>query len=267
MLFVAAGAAFAAISLFFNNSDHNAHASYVCPMHPEVRSNSPGTCPICRMALEPVVRGSHPSAAMPDMTAFENVRNHKILDFVRVHSLLPNLREIRGPAWVESDDQIAAVLYKDQIDALAPDEPGTFALTALPKVSLPVTRLSIPSKPWDRSTSVIHFRIDASRAAQQNRQVKVGQAGWLTVASKPRSVLGVPASAVLQEPEGPYVLVWEGGARFKKQPIEIGELFSRQGFAVVLSGASQNDRVVARATFFVDAERRLSGEQTGDITP
>src|ERR1700737_2434022 len=27
---------------------------YTCPMHPEVRRPSPGACPICGMALEPV---------------------------------------------------------------------------------------------------------------------------------------------------------------------------------------------------------------------
>src|SRR5437764_197150 len=32
---------------------------YICPMHPEVRQDRPGACPICGMALEPV------SAAAP----------------------------------------------------------------------------------------------------------------------------------------------------------------------------------------------------------
>ena len=31
-----------------------AGASYTCPMHPEVRQDAPGTCPLCGMALEPV---------------------------------------------------------------------------------------------------------------------------------------------------------------------------------------------------------------------
>jgi Cu+-exporting ATPase len=30
-------------------------AKYTCPMHPEVKSDRPGSCPICGMALEPVV--------------------------------------------------------------------------------------------------------------------------------------------------------------------------------------------------------------------
>jgi hypothetical protein len=28
--------------------------SYACPMHPEVRSSEPGTCPKCGMNLEPI---------------------------------------------------------------------------------------------------------------------------------------------------------------------------------------------------------------------
>src|SRR5262245_23023646 len=31
------------------------HGAYTCPMHPEVRSDQPGSCPKCGMALEPVV--------------------------------------------------------------------------------------------------------------------------------------------------------------------------------------------------------------------
>ncbi|HVS08989.1 MAG TPA: heavy metal-binding domain-containing protein, partial [Planctomycetota bacterium] len=31
---------------------------YTCPMHPEVRRRGPGSCPICGMALEPVMAGT-----------------------------------------------------------------------------------------------------------------------------------------------------------------------------------------------------------------
>jgi Cu+-exporting ATPase len=35
--------------------DPDPDAEYTCPMHPEVRQRGPGTCPICGMALEPLV--------------------------------------------------------------------------------------------------------------------------------------------------------------------------------------------------------------------
>lgn len=45
-------------------------AMYTCPMHPEIRQQGPGDCPICGMALEPeqVSLGDGPSAELEDMT-------------------------------------------------------------------------------------------------------------------------------------------------------------------------------------------------------
>ncbi len=44
-------------------------AVYTCPMHPEVRQAGPGSCPICGMALEPVMATADagPSAELVDM--------------------------------------------------------------------------------------------------------------------------------------------------------------------------------------------------------
>jgi heavy metal translocating P-type ATPase len=45
-------------------------AEYTCPMHPEIRQPGPGACPICGMALEPVLvtADTGPSAELQDMT-------------------------------------------------------------------------------------------------------------------------------------------------------------------------------------------------------
>ena len=44
---------------------------YTCPMHPEIRQQGPGTCPICGMALE------------PDMPSLEDEDNPELRDFSR----------------------------------------------------------------------------------------------------------------------------------------------------------------------------------------
>lgn len=43
---------------------------WTCPMHPEVRQDHPGSCPLCGMALEPVTLtvDSGPSPELADMT-------------------------------------------------------------------------------------------------------------------------------------------------------------------------------------------------------
>jgi len=47
-----------------------AGAIYTCPMHPEIRQDHPGACPICGMALEPEIatEAIGPSAELVDMT-------------------------------------------------------------------------------------------------------------------------------------------------------------------------------------------------------
>ncbi|WP_442504676.1 heavy metal translocating P-type ATPase [Marinivivus vitaminiproducens] len=46
-------------------------AVYTCPMHPEIRQDGPGSCPICGMALE------------PEQVSAEAKPNHELIDFTR----------------------------------------------------------------------------------------------------------------------------------------------------------------------------------------
>ena len=45
-----------------------ADAQYTCPMHPEILRDAPGACPICGMALEPVLPSDEPSVELADFT-------------------------------------------------------------------------------------------------------------------------------------------------------------------------------------------------------
>jgi Cu+-exporting ATPase len=45
-----------------------ANVQYTCPMHPEIIRDAPGPCPICGMALEPVVPTDEPSHELTDFT-------------------------------------------------------------------------------------------------------------------------------------------------------------------------------------------------------
>ena len=46
----------------------NPDAVWTCPMHPEIIRDEPGSCPICGMALEPVVPSDEPSHELVDFT-------------------------------------------------------------------------------------------------------------------------------------------------------------------------------------------------------
>lgn len=44
------------------------NVQYTCPMHPEIIRDAPGSCPICGMALEPMLPSDEPSAELTDFT-------------------------------------------------------------------------------------------------------------------------------------------------------------------------------------------------------
>ena len=72
------------------------------------------------------------------------------------------------------------------------------------------------------------------------------------------SRLVVRAGAVLESPEGPYVLVVSEDRRtVTKRPVEVGNVI--YGYAAVVSGLRENENVAATHTAFLDAERRLRG--------
>ena len=43
-------------------------ALYTCPMHPEIVRDRPGSCPICGMALEPMVADRHAKDRTPNLS-------------------------------------------------------------------------------------------------------------------------------------------------------------------------------------------------------
>ncbi|MDZ4117921.1 heavy metal translocating P-type ATPase [Phaeovulum sp.] len=45
-----------------------ANVQYTCPMHPEIIRDAPGACPICGMALEPMLPSDAPSEELTDFT-------------------------------------------------------------------------------------------------------------------------------------------------------------------------------------------------------
>ena len=45
-----------------------ANVQYTCPMHPEIVRDAPGACPLCGMALEPMLPSDEPSEELTDFT-------------------------------------------------------------------------------------------------------------------------------------------------------------------------------------------------------
>jgi len=235
---------------------------YVCPMHAQVTSATPGDCPICRMQLEPKVHGSGTSgSAAVDadgapatfvLPAGARIQKFEELGFGKMYE---TAHEMRAPAWAETPAEGLALLYRDEIALLDPKEEGLFFPSTHIEdkpAGIKVARIDQPPTPWDDATALVRFR-SAGKAP-----LKPDQTGWVKFGTKVREVRAVRASAVIQSASGPYVLLVSDDKRtFTKRPIKIGSVLYEH--AAVLSGLEVGERIATLNTFALDAERRFSG--------
>jgi len=231
---------------------------YVCPMHPQVRSAAPVSCPICGMALEPWRAMSSagpptPRAGIGSTQAATPPVAPSILDYeITVVRSRAIAREGRAPAWVESRGVVVALLYDDEIATLSSGAPVTFSATAAPGSAVAVRRTARAPQPWDETTSQVELRAEGDPSA-----LRAGDAGWLKLPGG-TAPLVVPEAAIVRAPEGPYVLVATADGRmFDRRPVRVGRGFF--GVSAIVSGLEAGERVVVSNAFFIDAERRLRG--------
>jgi hypothetical protein len=254
LLLLAAGAVVVAVAVTRATDRAGAvsTARFFCPMHLEVTTSRPGKCPICRMPLEPVAA----PAATP---AIATVAGAASFDSLRKRIFVQG---VRAPAWVASAHRVVALIHADQLTTLAVHERGRFAPSAAPQASVAVRLGDAPPAPWDEGTLRVEFELELEAGSAP---LTAGDVGWVQMEPRPRSLPVVPASAIVQSPEGPYVLVLLPEHHdLARRAVQLSRFFGN--FAVVLAGLQPGERVLVRDTFFFDAERRLRlapGRETG----
>jgi multidrug efflux pump subunit AcrA (membrane-fusion protein) len=213
------------------------------------------------MDLERLDPLEHPpsGASSPAAAGPRERRDQTWFDIVRKHFFTT---DVRAPAWVDDDGSVAAILYRDEVPTITPDEQGMFAPSAPDDVGAEVHLSGEPPTPWDRSTVRVRFQVSqALRGASlatpnPGRPLRPGEVGWVRLAAKRREVPIIPSYSVLDSADGSYVLVASpDGHRVQKRAIEIGRVFG--GMTTVVSGLRPRERVVVSGAFFLDAERRL----------
>ena len=228
----------------------SAQPSFVCPMHPEVKSSSPGDCPICRMALEPIANIAGVATEPAALQLATVSRELRAFDAVSRVKRFDTSQEMRFAAWAESRDAGIALVYKDQAKLLVAGEEGQFASLNGPGATSAVRVDSEPPEPWDGSTVRVRFR------AAPGVVLAANVTGSVKFATRLRHDLVIREGAVLRSPEGPYVLVATNDRHtLTKRRVEVGSIM--YGYASVISGLKEDEWVVALHAFTLDTARRL----------
>ena len=242
---------------------------YQSPMHPLIKSDKPGKCPICNMDMVPIyenAEGTNTGFGLKLNADSVNVANVQTV-LVQQRAIVHTLRvagsisaNSRQAAWFEFtayERDLAWLKTSQTFDVIVPSAPGK-SYTAQIKLHGIKPYADVNFDTTSGSTTV--------RAEILNPPVEAGDFGAnrlfsglyanASVIAKTEEVLTVPRSAVLSPGAEPVVYVDTGGNFFEPRKVKLGRIGDE--YVEVLAGLKEDERVVTSGNLLIDAETQIS---------
>ena len=244
---------------------------YQSPMHPWIKSDKPGKCPICGMNMVPVYENGESTNTgfglklNADSVNVANVQTAPVQRRSLVHSLtVAGAIQMKGPTYFVFSASERDLVWLDvgqTVEVTIPALPGTNYTARITHID---TTFLDPSRA--DQTHGIQVRAEISENLAHIKGVKLWRpfdgfyAEGRVLVSSP-DVLAVPRNAVLQPGSQPVVYVDEGKGYYEQHKVKLGRVGDE--FVEVLDGLTEGDKVVISGGLLIDAEAQISQSAQG----
>ncbi|HEY2330066.1 MAG TPA: heavy metal-binding domain-containing protein [Verrucomicrobiae bacterium] len=238
-------------------------------MHPWIKSDKPGKCPICGMDLVPVYEDSDTTNSIsgiklkPGSVTVLNVQTATVSRQPFVHtlrvagSIVGNSSTAAWFEFIAYERDFTCLKVGQTIEVGIPAAPGK---TYLAKLNLHSSK-PIVDTDFDTASGSTKVRAEIS-----NPPVEAGELGGKRlfnglyaeglVRVESPEVLAVPRSAVLSPGAQPVVYVDAANGTYEPRKIKLGLVGDE--FAEVLDGLKEGEKVVTNGNLLIDAETQIS---------
>lgn len=225
---------------------------YTCPMHPEVKQDHPGDCPICHMRLVKVdsAEKEHHHQTENKITLTESDQNLigvqkyivKKMDLSQEISIAGRLLSPTSIIFQVYESDISLIKKGDTFEGTMPIDPQ---LKISGKISM-IDSFVDPASRTIRITGTLNEKIkDAKNEARFHGKIFV----------KTSSALAVPEEAVFHTGKEDLVFAFINDTQVKARPVVLG--IKANNYYQILQGINEGEVITTGANFLLDSESKM----------
>lgn len=238
-----------------NSHDHN-HAEetiYTCPMHPEIRQNKPGKCPICGMTLVKVENDNEEKHQKANLDLNISPYQADLVGIKPVSAIKEDVTyTIPVSGRMLSGGSVALQVFESDLRYLKsgsqfvgstevhPDEPLQGEIVSIDTMADPTSRTI-------RVVGVI-------KSGKKNNLIESSFTGQVKVDLGSQIV--IPEKSILFSGHGSYVYLYKDKV-LHPQKVILGPKFNEK--YVVMEGLKEGELISSGPNFLIDSESKIRG--------
>jgi len=243
---------------------------YQSAMHPWIKSDKPGKCPICGMDLVPVYEGDASTTSDTNLVVLNADNVTAINVKTEAVSRRPVVRTLHVIGSIQKNSATAAwfvfTVYERDLPWIHIGQTLDISLPSVPdrvyhaQIKLHSTE-AFADRNLDEMSDSTKIRAEITEAPVEipgfeGHAYFNGMHAESHIRAATTDVLAVPRSAIISRGSGPMVYVDKRGGGYEARPLKLGR--TGDNYAEVLGGLDEGDKVVTNGGLLIDAEAQLT---------